>query len=256
MVVTIVLVAFFSLQISAGQIDAARRKAETLAQGDKLFGQRYSPPTGKPLRLYDERTEIGPPDAVTYWYNTRYVIELVLAPDGSVARIQLLPEELLYSKVWSAVPDTVELSPTEMQSVVESANALQTLGKPGAIRNAPDGCFQSGHNLYCADAYQLAVASHYHLQRHDNEHVTGIAPRDVSISYRQSVSGIVEDVRTEGSQRQLKIGGYWYHGEKSGSDIFRDATIGSVVRLVTFGCAANEKVCLAIPAASISDVTR
>lgn len=91
MVVTIVLVAFFSLQISAGQIDAARRKAETVAQADKLFGQRYSPTTGKPLRLYDERTEIGPPDAVTYWYNTRYVIELVFAPDGSVARIQLLP---------------------------------------------------------------------------------------------------------------------------------------------------------------------
>jgi hypothetical protein len=255
-VVTVALVTFLSLPVFGGDPSADRRKAETVARADKLFGQRYSPPTGKPLRLYDEQTETGPPDAVIYWHDASYVIELVFAPDGSVARVQLLPEELLHSDNWSDVPARVGLSPAEMQSVVESANALQPLGKPGEIREAPDGCFQSGANLYCTDTYEFAVVSHYHREKADNEHVTNIAPRDGSISYRQSVSGVVEDVKVDGSQRQLKVGGYWYHGEKRGSDILRDAAIGSVVQLVTFGCAANEKVCLAIPKESKSGVAK
>lgn len=255
-IVTVVLATFLSLHISAGQIDAARPKADTVAKADKLFGQRYSPPAGKPLRLYDEQTETGPPDAVIYRYDTSYVVELVFAHDGSVARVQLLPEALLYSDNWDDVPERVELSRAAMQSLVESANVLQPLGKPGEIRKAPDGCFQSGPNLYCADTYELGVISHYHLERPNQEHVTAIALRDIRISYRQSISGIVEDVRAEGSQRQLKVDGYWYHGEKPDSDIFRNAATGSVVQLVAFGCAANEKACLATAAESKSDVTK
>ena len=38
-----------------------------------------------------------------------------------------------------------------------------------------------------------------------------------------SVDGIVEDVRVEGSQRMLKVGGQWYRGEKPGVEIFEGA---------------------------------
>lgn len=256
-IVTAVVATCLSLHVFAGDPAADRRKAEILAKADKLLGQRYSPPAGKPLRLYDEQTETGPPDAVIYWHGASYVTELVFAANGSIARVQLLPEALLHSDSWSDVPDAIELSRAEMQWLVESANALQPLGKPGEIMNAPDGCFQSGPNLYCADRYELASVSHYHLERGDNERVTNVALREISVLYRQSVSGVVEDVRVEGSQRQLKVGGYWYHGEKpSNTDIFARAAKGSVVQLITYGCAANEKVCLANPEESNSAVTR
>lgn len=47
--------------------------------------------------------------------------------------------------------------------------------------------------------------------------------REISISYRQPVNGAVEDVRVEGSQRQIKVAGQWYHGEKPGVEIFAAA---------------------------------
>lgn len=181
-----------------------------------------------------------------YWHGGSYVAELIFAPDGSVARIRLLPEALLHSDTWSDVPDRVELSRAEMQSLLESANALQALGK-GKTRNPPDACFQSGQNMYCADNYEFAVVGHYHRERPDSDHVTNIALRDVTISYKQSVSGVVEDVRVEGSQRQLKVGGHWYRCAEPDSDIFRDAAIGSFVQFVTFGWAGNEEACLASP---------
>ena len=245
-VITVALVTFLAMPVFAANPDADRRKAETIARADKLFGQRYSPPAGKPLRLFDQQTETGPPDAVIYWHGASYVTELVFAPDGSLARLQLLPEELLHTDNGSDVPDYVQLSPAEMRSFIESANALQPLGK-GEIRSAPNGCFQSGQNLYCAERYEFAVVDHYHHQRADNEHVITISLKDVRIFYRQSVSGVVEDVRVEGSQRQLKVGGQWYHGDKPGREVFSDAAIGSFVQLVTFGCAANEKACRASP---------
>jgi len=51
----------------------------------------------------------------------------------------------------------IELSPAEMQRLVASANMLQPLGKADEVWEAPDGCFQSGPNLYCADTYELAT---------------------------------------------------------------------------------------------------
>lgn len=55
------------------------------------------------------------PDEVIYWHGSSYVIELIFAPDGKVARIALLPETLLHSDSWTDVPNVVELSPGEMQ---------------------------------------------------------------------------------------------------------------------------------------------
>ncbi len=48
-VVTVVLVTFLSLHVFAGELDANRRKVETLAKADRLLGQRHNPPAGKPL---------------------------------------------------------------------------------------------------------------------------------------------------------------------------------------------------------------
>jgi hypothetical protein len=245
--VIVVLLACLSLKAFGGDVAADRRKAEIVAKADGLLGKRYSPMAGK--MLYDEQTETGPPDAAIYWHNESYVIELIFAHDGSIARVELLPETLLYSHYWGDVPERVELSPAEMQLVVKSVNELEPLGKPREIVHAPNSCFQSGPNLYCKDTYERAVVSHYH-QIDNSELVSNIALRAIGIVYRQSVSGIVEDVRAEGSE--LKIGGYWYHGEKPTNYTFRDATTGSVVHLVTFGCSANEKSCLAMPEQSKS----
>jgi hypothetical protein len=81
------------------------------------------------VRLYDKQTETGPPDSVIYSHGSRYVIELIFAADGTVARIVLLPEALLHSDSWSDVPNRVELSPAEMQWLTASANTLRSLGK-------------------------------------------------------------------------------------------------------------------------------
>ena len=43
------------------------------------------------MRLYDQQTETGPPDEVIYWHGSSYVIELIFAADGTIARIALLP---------------------------------------------------------------------------------------------------------------------------------------------------------------------
>ena len=130
----------------------------------------------------------------------------------------LLPEPLLHSHYWGDVPNIVELAPAEMQWLVSSANVLQPLGKAGEVWEAPDGCFQPGINVYCVDTYELATVSHYHTEGGEEE-LPQITLRDIGILYKQSVNGIVEDVRVEGSQRKLKVGGQWYQGEAGGRDI-------------------------------------
>jgi hypothetical protein len=142
-----------------------RRKNETVAQADRIFGERYAPVAGKPIRLFDKQTETRPPDAIIYLHGSSYVIELVFAADGTIAGILLRPESLLYSNYWGDVPSAVELSRAEMQWLVASANEMQPLGKATEIMEAPDGCFQSGPNLYCTDHYELALVRHYHLVR-------------------------------------------------------------------------------------------
>ena len=245
-VLTVLLLTCLPLRVSAANTSAERRKAETLVKADELFGERYSPAIGKSLRLYDERTETGPPDAVLYRHGTSYVTELIFASDGSIARVQLLPEALLYSDTWSDVADAVELSRAEMESFLQSVSTLQPLGK-GEFRDAPNGCFQSGHNLYCTDHYAHAIVHHYHLERSNKPQVTNIVLRHVGVAYRQAVMGVVQDVKRRGGKTQINVDGQWYEGEKNGVSVFDDATTGSVVQLVSFGCTANKKACIAIP---------
>jgi hypothetical protein len=221
------------------------RKNETIAKADSIFGQRYTPVAGKTIRLYDEQTETGPRDEVIYWHGSTYVIELIFAADETVARIVLLPEDLLHSDSWTDVPNVVELSPGEMQWLVASANVLRPLGIAHAT-DAPNFCFQSGKNLYCTDHYELAMVSHYHEQLGRNQS-TENRLRDIAILYKQPVAGIVEDARVQESERHLKVDGQWYHGEKPGVEIFEKAQVGSVVHLITYGCTANKKACIAVP---------
>lgn len=246
-IVASVLVTCMALCLFAGELPSERRKAEAIAKADKLFGQRYSPPAGKPMRLYDEQLETGPADALIYWHGASYVVELVFGNDGSVSRVQLFPETLLHTDKWSDVPEYVEISRPDMEWLVESANSLRPLGKPGKVHDAPDGCFQSGPNLYCTDTYEQAVVSHYHIERGRTQRETKLVLRVIGILYLQKISGSVEDVRIEARQRQLKVRGCWYRGEKPGTEVFDNAVKGSLVRLITFGCAGNEKACLAVP---------
>lgn len=173
--------------------DAAlqRRKDEAIAKADTIFGERYTPVPGKPMRPYDKQTETGPPDEILFWHGSNYVIELAFAADGGVARITLQPEALLYSDRWTDVADTVELFPSEMQWFVASANMLRPLGDVRAM-NA-NLCFQSGKNLYCIDEYELATVSHYHVEKINDRQLQRIALEDIAIRYKQSVVGIVED---------------------------------------------------------------
>jgi hypothetical protein len=232
-----------------------RRKNETIAKADEIFGQRYTPVAGKPMRLYDEQTETGPPDAVIYCHGPNYVIELVFAADATVAKIVLLPEALLHSNYYGDVPKRVELSPGEMRWLVASANLIRPLGHPLTGNDAPNLCFQSGPNSYCADHYEFAIVSHYHLQQVNEQGLSETALKDTGILYEQSVVGIVEDATLDGGQRHLKVGGHWYQGNKH-IEPFDKTEIGSLVRLVTYGCTPNEKACTGMTAKSTSTAAK
>jgi len=227
-----------------------RRKDETIAKADKIFGPRYTPVAGKPMRLYDKQTETAPPDAVIFWHGSSYAIELVFAADATVARIALEPEALLHSDSWNDVPKTIELLSSEMQWFLASANAIRPLG--GRRPNAPNLCFYSGPNRYCDDHYELANVSHFHLEHVNEQGLGEAALKDIRIAYKESVVGIVEDARMDGGQRHLKVAGQWYHGQKPGVELFDKAEIGSLVGLVTYGCTANKKACIAMPGKSTS----
>ena len=125
----VALVVSVSLHLFAENAAVDRRKAETITNADRLFGQRCTAAEGTPLRLYDRQTETGPPDAIIYWHGSSYVIELIFGANGAVARLKLFPEALLHSDTWSDVPSGVELSRAEMEWLIASANILQPLGK-------------------------------------------------------------------------------------------------------------------------------
>src|SRR5215472_15440080 len=131
-----------SMVATAGDSDANRVRAGIVTKADSLFRQRYTPSADKPLRAFDPGRESRPADAVIYWFNTNYVARLVFATDGSLARVELLPEALLYSDSWTNVPDTVELGPGELEWIIAVARQLRPIGDPDPFR----GCAQSGGN--------------------------------------------------------------------------------------------------------------
>jgi len=206
-------------------------------------------PADKPLVTFDKDRELGPSDAVIYWFNANYVVRLIFATDGSLVRVELLPEALLHADSWTSVPDAVELGLGEMQWLIDTASQLRPTGDPVSIHQPPDACFQSGPNLYCGDSYELAAISKYCREHYRDEPSPQISPRAVTIAFKQSVSGIVSNMKVvSADEHQLKIGPLWYRILKQRDQpLFITAAVGSIVSLTTFGCTGNELTCDAFP---------
>jgi len=106
-------------------------------------------------------------------------------------------------------------------------------------REPPDACFQSGPNLYCGDSYELAAVGKYCREHSRDEPSPQVSLRSATIFYKQSVIGIVSEIKAvSADEHQLKIGPLWYRILKQlDQPLFVTATVGSTVHLTTFGCA-------------------
>jgi hypothetical protein len=179
------LVLLSSSMVAIAGDSAAQLKAAIVIKADSLFRHRYTPAADKPLRTFNPGGESRPADAVIYWFNTNYVARLVFATDGSLARLELLPEALLYSDSWTDVPDTVALGPGEMQWVIAIASQLRPMGDRVSHDQPPGLCFQSGPNLYCIESYELAQVGTYHREDFLVQ-PPQISLRQVTIAYKQT----------------------------------------------------------------------
>lgn len=232
-----------SLVAMAKPSDAKQMRQEIVTKADSLFQGHYIPRPDQALRTFDKDEETRPADSVIYWFDANYVVRLVFAPDGALARLELFPEALLYSDVWTSVPDTVELGQNEIRSIIATANQLQPTGD--RVRPDQSFCFQSGGNLYCGDSYESAsvhrYCHEYYPPRQD------ISQRAVTIAYKQSVMGVLSEVRiVSENEHLLMVGTLWYRIIKEDNPpSFDMMKVGSTVSLTAFGCAGNELACMA-----------
>src|SRR6266567_4080854 len=132
-----------------------------------------------------------------YWFDASYVVRLLFATDGSLARVELLPEALLYNDSWTSVPDAVELGQGEVQVFINTVSQLRPTGDPVEVHEPPDACFQSGANLYCHDRYQEAIVNQYcrDQYRPDKERSARLSPKSVTIGYKQSLRGTISELK-------------------------------------------------------------
>lgn len=240
-----------SIVAIGGDSDAKRIRAEIVTKADSLFRQQYTPRADIPLRTFDTDRESRPADTIIYRFNTNYVVRLVFATDGSLARVEVFPEALLYSHSWRSVPDNVELGPRVMQWVIAVASQLRPMGDPVSPYQPPGLCFQSGRNLYCSDSYELAKVSTY--RREDCcVQPPRLSLHQVTIAYKQRVIGVVYEVKAASwNADEVMVGALWYriYKERYESVVDRLA-VGSMVSLTAFGCAGNELTCDTFPAAA------
>ena len=248
-VILVVALCGLFLQAQAGDKPrdaiAEQRKAEILRKADALLGERYRPLIGEPLRLFDEESEWGPPDAVLYWHGSDYLVELVFATDGSLARVELLPEALLHVQSQRNA-ESLELLASQKQWLVDTSNQLQPVG---SSTSETGGCWQSA-SLHCSDIYELASVSHeWLIERDEGFTAVKYSLIHVTVAYKRSVSGVVSDLKPiDGDERELKIGGTWYRIYKDDDEsLFQEMAIGSFVHLITVGCSGNQKACDASP---------
>ena len=235
-----------SMVAMAGASDAQRMREEIVTKADSLFREHYTPRADKTLRTFDKDRESRPADTVIYWFNTNYVVRLIFATDGSLVRVELFPEALLYSDSWTSVPDTVELGPGEMRWFIALAGQLRTMGEPVSHDRSPNVCAVSGPNLYCSNSYELAKVSMYRRENYRGK-PPQISLKDVTIAYEQSVIGVVAELNAVSeNEHQLRLGSVWYRIYKQGDPVFDSVAEGSMVRLTAFGCAGNELACDAI----------
>lgn len=247
-VLAIALCATSTLAIAPAS-DAKQRRAEIVAKADSLFKQQYAPRADMRPRMFDKGRESQPADTVTYWFNTNYVVRLVFASEGSLARIEFLPEAQLYGDSWTRVPDTVELGPEELPRIIAIASQLRPIGDPASSDERPDFCSWTGSVGYCRNSYQSAEVSSVR----DNRVQPGqTSLMQVTIAYKQSVVGAVSEIKavSENEQR-LRVGPTWYGVYKDSAQALLDATaVGSIVRLTSIGCAGNELTCHAFLASA------
>jgi hypothetical protein len=238
-----------SMVAMAGDSDAQRMREEIVTKADSLFKEHYAPRADKPLRTFDKDRESRPADTVIYWFNTNYVVRLVFATDGSLVRVELFPEALLYSDSWTSVPDTVELGPGEMRWFIALASQLRTMGDPVSLHNLPNACFYSGQNVYCRNSYELAEVRTYRREDYRLQ-PPQISLREVTIGHKQPVIGVVSELKAvSGNEHQFMVGPLWYRIYRAfDQSLFDTLTVGSVVNLTAFGCAGNELACDVFPA--------
>ena len=257
--------AFMPLSIG-GWGETTRTKEDVLRIASRLLGNNYPPIPGKPLIGYHN-------DDIFYQHGSGYVIALSFATNGELARIELIPETLLYSEDWHTIgpqpdnrPQNTEL--VSMQWMIDTANALRPVGK-ALIQTSPTrgGCFQSGANNYCIDFYESASIYHYwrddspsidQLLRGDNAII-----REIKIGYKKHIEGKIDKIRSlEDASRaiDLRINSVWYrvHFEEKKGELFIVEGIeeneikrfaikeGSFVFLETHGCTERkEEICSA-----------
>jgi hypothetical protein len=226
-----------------------QHKAETVAKANSVFGQRYSPASTLPLS-YDKDRETGPSDGPIYWFDSSYVVRLIFSTDGSTARVEVLPEALLYSDSWTSVKDTVELGKGELQWFINTVNQLRPIGDPVEVHEPPDACFQSGPNLYCHDRYKEAIVSEYCREQYrpNKDRLSRISLKSITVAYKQPHLGAISNLNVlSANEHRVKVGPLWYRILKTRDEkLFDTAVTGSVVGFTTFGCAVNELVCEAV----------
>ena len=196
---------------------------ETVAKADSLFGQRYN-------STYEEGRGWSSPEGPIYWFNAAYVVRLLFAEDGSLARLELKPEAFLHGQMSAT---GVKLGASDVQWFLKAANQLKPLGQPVDVHKPPL-CFQSSSGSYCSDRYAQAKVDQY---------LRG-SLKSVTIAYKQSLHGTVSDRQAfPSNEHRIKVGQRWYAIDQK---LFTDAVIGSIVNLTTFGCGVDRIDCEAI----------
>ena len=100
---------------------------ETVAKADSLFGQRYN-------STYEQGRGWGSPEGPIYWFNAAYVVRLLFANDGSLARLELKPEAFLHGQMSAT---GVKLGASDFQWFLKAANQPRPLGHPADVHKPP-----------------------------------------------------------------------------------------------------------------------
>lgn len=230
-------------------IASSDRRMEIAREANKLLGEQYVAPAGHPVKFAEDGNDLLRPVArAIYRHGTNYVVALVFADDGSLARIHLLPEALLHSDTWMDVPATAELSDQDMTWMVGIADALQEVGKQVPPEEFPSFCFQSGKNHYCDERHERAsIGSYREDQQRGKQGGWGTVMRDITVSYKRIVSGRIEDFATGKTGEPLvRIGANWYavvQGKIADPNLTDKLKPGGIIRLDTTGCTGSEKAC-------------
>lgn len=164
------LVALLALpaNIYAQNTTAEQARAAMIAKIDALFGQRYTLSAEVQRSIAIESALEGPQrqDAVIYWSGANHVVVFNFATNGTLKKIELIPETWLHGIV--LVDRGIELSPGQIGWLVEIADRLQPVAKV-QNKSGPDFCTVSGANRYCSNEYEHASVGQYWRYEQDTQ---------------------------------------------------------------------------------------